>query len=158
MGLFSEPFLKPIGRANSTRGQPDLLQFYLRNDFVDHGSEECQKPQPALILKTVLECTSNLYINTPPIRIAVLLVPLRSEEREIFNIVSVPPICIAVRLPFVLQYASHLYRSTFGKIVVVVVTGMFPNSVPSRPKLLQKILFIERRYSRHLKSTGQSLC
>ena len=23
--------------------------------------------------------------------------------------------CIAVRLPFVLQYASHLYRSTFGE-------------------------------------------
>ena len=42
------------------------------------------------------------------------------------NGVSIPPICIAVRLPFVLQYASHLYRSTFGKILVVVVTGMFP--------------------------------
>ena len=29
---------------------------------------------------------------------------------------------------FVLQYASHLYRNTFGKILVVVVTGMFLNS------------------------------
>ena len=31
-----------------------------------------------------------------------------------------------MRPPFVLQYASHLYRSTFGKVLVVVVTGMFP--------------------------------
>ena len=42
------------------------------------------------------------------------------------NTVSTPPICIAVRLPFVLQYASHLYCSTLGKILVVVVTGMLP--------------------------------
>ena len=54
-----------------------------------------------------------------PICIAVILVPLRST-------VSTPPICIAVRPPFVLQYASQLYRSTFGKVLVVVVTGMFP--------------------------------
>ena len=34
---------------------------------------------------------------------------------------------MSVRLPFVSQYASHLYRSTSGKILVVVVTGMlFP--------------------------------
>ena len=39
---------------------------------------------------------------------------------------STPPICILVRLPFVSQYASHLYRNTFGKTLVVVVTGMFP--------------------------------
>ena len=57
-----------------------------------------------------------------------------------------PPICIAIGLQFVLQYfwcpyapmkgkycqyssqyASYLYRSAFGKILVVVVTGMFPN-------------------------------
>ena len=65
---------------------------------------------------------SNLYCDTPPICIAVASVPLHSEERE--NIVSTPPICIAVRLPFVSQYASHSYRSTFGKILVVVVAGL----------------------------------
>ena len=36
------------------------------------------------------------------------------------NTVSTLPICIAVRLPFVLPYASHLYRNAFGKILVVV--------------------------------------
>ena len=46
------------------------------------------------------------------------------------RVVSTPPICIAVRLPFVLQYASHLYRNTFVKILVVVVTGMFPKECP----------------------------
>ena len=51
----------------------------------------------------------------PPICIAVLPVSLRCEEREI----------LSVRLPSVSHYASHLYRSTFGKILVVVVTGMF---------------------------------
>ena len=40
---------------------------------------------------------------------------------------GVPPLtALPRRLPFVLPYASHLYRSTFGKILVVVVTGMFP--------------------------------
>ena len=43
------------------------------------------------------------------------------------NLVSIPPICIAVRLPFRLQCASHSYRSAFGKILVVAVTGMIPN-------------------------------
>ena len=88
-------------------------------------SEECQKPQPPLLLKKVSQYASHLYCNTPPICTAVLLVPLRSEEREI----------LSVLLPFVSQYASHLYcntpashlyRSAFGKSLVVVVTGMFP--------------------------------
>ena len=69
--------------------------------------------------------TSNLYCSTPPICIAVLLMPLRSEGREMLPVLShlyrsMPPICIAVRLPFVSQ--------CFGKILVVVVTGMFPIS------------------------------
>ena len=38
-----------------------------------------------------------------------------------------PPICTAVRLPFVRQYAPHLYGSTFGKILGVGVTGTFLN-------------------------------
>ena len=60
---------------------------------------------------------SYLYCSTPPICIAVLLVSLHSEEREI----------LSVLLPFVSEYASHLYRSALGKILVVAVTGMFPN-------------------------------
>ena len=40
---------------------------------------------------------------------------------------STPPICIAVRLPFVQQYASHLYGSTFEKVLWVGVTGKFLN-------------------------------
>ena len=79
------------------------------------------------ILKKVSQYTSNLYCNTPPIRIALLLVPLHSEEREI----------LSALLPFISQYAphlhcniaSHFYRSAFGKILVVEVTGMFPISV-----------------------------
>ena len=56
----------------------------------------------AIHLQFVLQHASNLYCSTPPICIAVLLVPLRSEEREI----------LSVLLPFVSQYASHLYYNT----------------------------------------------
>ena len=65
-------------------------------------SEECQKPQPPLPLKKVSQYTPHLYCNTPPICIAVLSVPLRSEERETWSVL----------LPFVSQYASHLYCNT----------------------------------------------
>ena len=89
-------------------------------------SEECQKPQPPLLLKSiaihlpfVLQYASNLY------RSAFGAPTLWGKG----NTVSTPPICIAVRLPFVLQYASHLYRNIFAKILVVVVTGMFPNTI-----------------------------
>ena len=46
--------------------------------------------------------TSNLYCNTPPICIAVLSVPMRSEEKE----------TLSELLPFVSRYASHLYCNT----------------------------------------------
>ena len=78
---------------------------------------------------------SKKYRNTPPICIAIRL-PFVPQyfwcpyALRKGNTVSTPPICIAVRLPFVLQYASHLYRNTFGKILVVVVTGMFPKQFP----------------------------
>ena len=68
-------------------------------------------------LQFVLQCTSNLY-------------------RSAFGALgkgkyfSTPPICIAARLPFISQYASHLCRNAFGKVLVVVVTGMFPNPPP----------------------------
>ena len=66
-------------------------------------SEKRQKPQPPLLLKRVLQYTSNLYFSTPPICIAVLLVPLSSHERAILQYSSdlyrsTPPICIAVLL------------------------------------------------------------
>ena len=72
-------------------------------------SEECRKPQPPLVLKKVLQYTTYLYCNAPPICIAVLSVPLSSQKREILQrsshlYRSTPPICIAIRLPFVLQY------------------------------------------------------
>ena len=78
------------------------------------AEEECQKPQPPLLLKKVLQYTSNLYCNTPPLCIAVLSVPLSTQEREILQYSShlyrsTPPICTAIHLPFVLQY--HLLRN-----------------------------------------------
>ena len=85
-----------------------------------------------------LTTSQKKYRNTPPIctaiRVQVVLqyfrcpYALRSRDTG-----STPPICIAVRLPLVLQYASHLYHSMFPKILVVVVTGIFPNKGGSRP-------------------------
>ena len=63
----------------------------------------------------------------PPICIAVLSWLLSFEEREPC---STPPICTAVRLPFVGQYAPHLYGSTFGEILGVGVTGTFLSELP----------------------------
>ena len=101
---------------------PLLYKRKFRKSVATHVAEECQPP---LLLQKVSQYTSNLYCNTPPICIAVLLVPLRFEGREI----------LSVLLPFVSQYTSHLYCNTppicivvlLEKIVVVVVTGMFPN-------------------------------
>ena len=74
-------------------------------------SEECQKPQPPLLLKKVSQYTSHLYRNTPPICIAVLLVRLGSKEREM----------LSVLLPFVSQYASHLYCNTSPICIAVLL-------------------------------------
>ena len=62
----------------------------------------------ALLLKKVSQCTSTWYCNTPSICTTALLVSLRSEEREYCQYSShlyrgTPPICIALRLPFVSQ-------------------------------------------------------
>ena len=86
--------------------------------------EECQKPQSPLLLKK--------YRNTPPIYIAIRLqfvlqcfwCPYALGKGKYCQYSchlyrSTPPICIAIRFPFVSQY--------FGKILVVVVTGMFLN-------------------------------
>ena len=42
---------------------------------------------------------------------------------------NTPPICTAIRLPFVRQYASHLYGSPFGKNTGVVIF-FFPYNLP----------------------------
>ena len=73
---------------------------------------QSQKPQPPLLLKKVWQYTSNLYRSTSSICIAVLLMPLRSEERE----------TLSVLLPFVSQYAPHLYRNT-PSICIAVLLG-----------------------------------
>ena len=73
------------------------------------NSEECQKPQPPLLLKKVSQYTSNLYCNTPPISLAVLLVAYALKKGNCHQYSShlyrsTPPICIAIRLSFVSQY------------------------------------------------------
>ena len=77
-------------------------------------SEECQKPQPPLLLKIVSQYTSYLYCSTPPTCIAVLLAPLDSKERE----------TLSVLLPFVSQYASHLYCSTPPICIAVLLRNL----------------------------------
>ena len=54
------------------------------------NSEECQKPQPPLVLKEVSQYTSNLYCRTPPL-------------------------CVAVRIQFVLQCLWCPYALRKGK-------------------------------------------
>ena len=71
-----------------------------------------RKKKTPPLLKKVSQYTSKLYCGTPPICIAVLLVPLRTEEREI----------LSVLLPFVSQYASHLYCNT-SPICIAVLLG-----------------------------------
>ena len=77
--------------------------------FLSLESEECQKPQPPLLLRKVSQYTSHLYCSTPPICIAVLLEKFALRKGKYCRYSShlyrsTPPICIAVRLPFVLQY------------------------------------------------------
>ena len=91
---------------------PPLHAFFF---FFRRTSET---PTTTISRKSIAIHLPFLYHNTPPICIAVLLVPLGSKEREVPSVL----------LPFVLQYASHLYRSTLGKILVVVVAGMFPKN------------------------------
>ena len=72
--------------------------------------------QPLPVSEKVRQYTSNLYGSTPPICTAMLSWLLSFEERE----------TLAIRLPFVRQYAPHLYGSTLEKnILGVGVTGTF---------------------------------
>ena len=99
------------GLHNRSKKKP--LRFIAGEFFfvLGRGSEEFQKPQPLLVSKKVLQYTSNLYGGTPPICIAVpsLLLSMKKGKHN-----SAPPICTAVRLPFLRQYAFHLYGSTGG--------------------------------------------
>ena len=65
-----------------------------------------------------MQYTSKLFGRTPPICIAgpSWLLSLQKEKPN-----STPPICTAVRLPFVRQYASHWYGSTFEKVLGVAL-------------------------------------
>ena len=88
-----------------------------------------------LLLKKVLQYTSNSYCNTPPICTAICLQFYCSA----FGAIGLSGKGnTSILLPFVSQYASHLYFNTppigiailLGKTLVVVVTGMFPSSGP----------------------------
>ena len=87
----------------------------------DEGSRQvrkCEKPQPPLLLRQVLQYTSNFYV-------AVLPLPLSPWEVEMF---SIP-------LPFVSWLGSNLDHNKLsictamllGKILVVWVTEILPN-------------------------------
>ena len=88
------------------------------------------KLQPLLVSEKVLQYTSNLYDSTPSIDIAVpswLLSPKKGKPN------STPPMCTAVRLPFVRQYASRLCGSTFEKVLGLGVAGTFLNNSKKLP-------------------------
>ena len=102
---------KAKNRTNSTKEYSEQFGGTTRQQqgFEANCSEECQKPQPPLLLKKAPQYTSNFYRNTPPICTTVLSLSLRSEEREICQYSShlyrrTPPICIVIRLPLVSRY------------------------------------------------------
>ena len=92
--------------SRSTRAEfPSALPSTLPSHFLDSMflySEECQKPQPPLVLKNRPTYTSNLYCSAPPIYIAVLSVPQTLRKANPFSTppicIGTPPICIAVPL------------------------------------------------------------
>ena len=110
-----------------TRNSASQVWFLMCNGLHENIGQCFGNPNPY-----DLQYTSNLYGSTPPICIAVLSWLLSFEEREPC---STPPICTAIRLPFVRQYAPHLYGSTFGKILGVGVTGTFLNNLRNEPNI-----------------------
>ena len=110
--LFPKPY------PNRTEPGPPCFKLPERGlTFFGHVSDRFswamfRKSQPLLVSKKVRQYISNLYGSTPPICIAVLSWLLSFQERETCNTL---PVCTAVRLPFVRQYAPHLYGSTFWK-------------------------------------------
>ena len=90
--------------------------------------------------------TSHFYCNTPPICIAVSLLLVGCKEREI----------LSALLPFVSQYAAHLYcntlpmlyRSAFGKILMVVSIILYDwtTGVPDNGNEWRKFRTVPRLY------------
>ena len=103
-----EQFCHPKLSLEGASYHPRVIDLHL-----DFWICKCRKGLPKILLiqknvrnpnhhyfsKKYRNTPSNLYCNTPPIYIAVLLVPLRAEEREILSLL----------LPFVSEYAPHLY-------------------------------------------------
>ena len=89
-----------------------------------HDQKNVRNPNHHYFAKKYRNTPPKKYCNTPPICIALLLVPYALRKGKYCQYSS----HLYRSTPLiVLQYASHLYRSTtFGKILVVVVTGMFP--------------------------------
>ena len=69
-----------------------------------------RKPQPLQPVSKVRQYTSNLYGSTPPICIAPCF-PGFQDSKKKGKPCGTPPICTAVRPPFVLQY---FWRNTGG--------------------------------------------
>ena len=87
-------------------------------DLVCDSMVNGEPPNPYNLSEKYWRYTSNLYRSTPICNaVPRWLLRLRFGDRETPQYTSnlycsTPPICTAVRLPFVPQYASHLYRST----------------------------------------------
>ena len=98
-----------------------------------------RKPQPhttcrkstAVHLQFVRQCTPHFY------RHAFLASKLLRKGNPAIR----PPICTAVCLPFVRQYAFRLYGSPFGKILGVGITRTFLSIAMSRRALWVCVLF-----------------
>ena len=97
-------------------------------------ASKCEYPPfrypPFTCALKVRQYTSNLYGNTPPrlYRRAFLVSKLRRKGNPAIRL----PFCTAVCLPFVRQYAPHMYGSAFGKIVGLQlgVTRTFLTTLP----------------------------
>ena len=83
----------------------------LRNGLRELTRINVRNPNHHYFSKRLLQYTSNLYYNTPPICIAMLSVPQLSGKGH-----------TSVLLPFVSQCASHLYRNT-PPICIAVLLG-----------------------------------
>ena len=95
----------------------------IRSVLVTPTSEEFRKPQPLPVSKKVRQYTPPICTAVRPPFVSLDLPGFEALKKGKPN--STPPICTAVCLPFVRQYASHLYGSTFEKVLGVGVTGKF---------------------------------
>ena len=103
--------LSVLGTTDRKKSRNNKFQLHGIAAIAPSIQKNVRNPTTTTSQKSVAIHTSNLYCNTPPICIAVLLVPLCFEEKEILSV-----------LPFVSQYASHLYCST-PPICIAVLLG-----------------------------------